>query len=81
MGGRPALHLRTWPPAPPGRGARPLTPTSHLIADKQDLRAGGDLRVYLVLQSLNSINNLCKGGAVEREARALPSELEPGSAV
>lgn len=42
--------------------------TSHLITDNQDLRAEGDLRVYLVFQSLNSINNLCKGGVVERRS-------------
>lgn len=40
-----------------------LAPAPHLITDNQDPQGCGGLSIYLVFQSLNSINNLCKGGA------------------
>ena len=57
-----------------------LAPASHLITDNQDLRAAGDLSVYLVFQSLNSINNLCKGGVVKQKKPASAISFEFGSA-
>lgn len=41
----------------------------------QDLRAAGGLSIYLVFQSLNSINNLCKGGAVKQKEAGLCAQV------
>ena len=68
-GSTPSVHLA--PESSSWEGSMALAPASHLITDNQDLRAAGDLSVYLVFQSLNSINNLCKGGVVKQKEAGL----------
>ena len=78
-GSTPSVHLA--PESSSGEGSTALTPASHLITDNQDLRAAGDLSIYLVFQSLNSINNLCKGGVVKQKETSLcDRSFEFGSA-